>query len=94
MNERELQRMAVDALRQIGYTVLVSNNRRKTSNSKGMPDCIVYDERRRWIALDFKNPNGSRLSKEQEVYQKLGMIFYPTSIGEALDIVSNKKATV
>jgi hypothetical protein len=86
MNEHDIQRYAVAALRKLGYTVIVTSNRRRTSNTRGTPDTFVW-AKKKWKALEFKQPSG-KLTKEQTLLCLSGQINIVTSVEEAIRVVS------
>ena len=94
MNEREIQKKAVDHLRQAGFTVIVTSNRKKTANTKGAADIFVNIYRSVWIALDTKTPTG-KLSEEQQKLVDEGKVYIFTEPYEALDIcITARKAVL
>jgi hypothetical protein len=90
MNEHEIQKLAVAALRKIGFTCMVTSNRKHTANTKGCPDVFVYIVKGAWIGLEFKQPKG-KPSKEQLVLSERGFSYVVDSIDRAIDICINFK---
>ena len=86
MNEHDIQREAVDLLRDEGYIVCVTSNRRHTANTKGTPDVLVALHSALWLGLEFKQPGG-KLTQEQETLYAHGNIRVVTSAKEALKAV-------
>jgi hypothetical protein len=93
MTERKIQNKTVDLLRQAGYTVMVTSNKKKTSNTKGMPDIYVCLYRNHWIALDTKTPTGG-LSEEQKALSEEGKVYYYTDPHEAVAYCISARAQI
>lgn len=62
--ERDIQRETVAMLRKNNFTVIVTSQGRRSSNTPGTPDLFVWVNDR-WIAFETKKPGG-KVSKEQE----------------------------
>lgn len=90
MTEREIQRLAVQRIRENGFLVTLTSNRRATANTVGTPDCAVYVGHGYWIQLDFKSSNG-RLSERQKELQALGAVHFPRSADEAVRTCIDEK---
>ena len=90
-NEHEIQNLAVKALRKIGFTCIITSNRRRTSNTKGTPDVYVYMEHGYWIGLEFKQPKG-KLTVEQTALNSDGSVYIVDSVDKAVRICLNKKS--
>jgi len=88
LNEHAIQRYAVAALRKLGYTVIVTSNRKRTSNTAGCPDIFVYIKGGVWISLEFKQPKSGKASKAQSKLIDSGMTHIVTSVEEAIGVVS------
>ena len=85
MTEHTIQNLAVACLRKIGFTVCVTSNRKRTSNTKGTPDTFVNIKGAVWISLEFKQANG-KVSIEQLALQQNGMSYVVTSAEEAVQV--------
>jgi hypothetical protein len=86
MNEHELQKLAVAALRKIGFTCIVTSNRKHTANTKGCPDVFVYIIKGAWIALEFKQPKSGKASKEQLILSEQEFSYIIDSIDKAIEM--------
>ena len=85
MTEREIQRKGVQALRKLGFEVVVTSNRMRTANTKGTPDVFVYSKKReQWTALEVKAPGG-KVSKEQSRLEEQGAVTVCRSVDEMVD---------
>jgi hypothetical protein len=85
MTEHTIQNLAVAMIRKIGFTVHVTSNRKKTANTKGIPDTSVHIRGTKWIKIEFKQPRG-KISEEQEKLQKEGMIYIVDNVEDAIRI--------
>ena len=85
MNEHTIQNLAVAMLRKIGFTVCVSSNRKRTSNTKGMPDTFIHIKSKEWIAIEFKQPRG-KISLAQARLERADMSYVVDNVEEAIQI--------
>jgi hypothetical protein len=85
MNEHDIQKFAVIALRKCGFICCVTSNRKKTSNTKGMPDVYVHISKGAWVALEFKQPKG-KPSKEQLKLSEQGYSYIVDNIDTAIEM--------
>lgn len=94
ISEAELQGQIVQALRLMGYVVLVttvkirSKNPRhhQTGQTKGIPDLIISKPQwvvGSWLGLEIKNEKG-RVRPEQQALADLGRIVIVRSLDEAI----------
>ena len=90
MDEHEIQKYAVMALRKIGFTCCVTSNRKKTSNTRGTPDVFVNISNYHWTALEFKQPDG-KVSKTQKQLVDNKLSYIVTSAEEAVLIAISLK---
>ena len=86
MTEREIQRKGVQALRKLGFEVVVTSNRMRTANTKGTPDVFVFKYKggRGWLALEVKAPSG-KVSKEQSRLEEHGAVTVCRSVDEMVE---------
>jgi hypothetical protein len=85
MNEHNIQNLAVAMLRKIGFTVCVSSNRKRTSNTKGIPDTFIHIKGKKWVAIEFKQPRG-KISLEQLRLERADMSYVVDNVEEAIQI--------
>jgi hypothetical protein len=85
MSERAIQNLAVAMIRKIGFTVCVSSNRKRTSNTKGMPDTFIHIKGRKWIGMEFKRPEGET-SLAQAKLAKANMSYVVDNVEDAIGI--------
>lgn len=86
--EKEVQRQIVMLLRQLGYTVHETSQRRASGVSIGLADLFVTKRGWGvWLALECKRNEKSRLSPEQMALVDAGMIHIVWSAQMALDVV-------
>lgn len=98
-SEDDVQATIVEALRLLGYVVLVTSRRRKRCRvcgafssggdgcDRGIPDLLVSLGDGRWLGLEVKGPK-TRLSPEQRGLQAAGRIIVVRSVKDALQAVS------
>src|SRR3990167_9724015 len=72
--ERDIQRRGVELLRQAGFTVCETSNRRRTLNTSGTPDLFVSVGGKLWIGIEVK-ARGGKLSKAQARLAHMGHIY-------------------
>jgi hypothetical protein len=93
LTEHEIQNLAVNALRKIGFICIVTSNRKRTANTKGTPDVFVYVKNGLWIALEFKQPKGI-ISKEQIYFNSVGSSYIVYCVDTAVKVCLEAKAKV
>jgi len=104
VSEDQVQAAIVRALRGAGHEVLITSRRRRRcvhcgrysaggdGVSRGLPDLLVWDQRRRgWIGIEVKGPR-TAVSPEQRELADRGMIVVVRSVEEALAALSEKWA--
>lgn len=82
--EREIQTRAVRLGRELGWTILVSSDRRATASTRGTPDVWVHVFGALWAGVEFKSPIG-RVRKEQQEMADDHMVALVRSVDEFLD---------
>jgi hypothetical protein len=95
-HEAGLQRVIVQALRLLGFTVLQTSRHRKRcwrcgtwpaggdGADRGLPDLLIWSPTRgAWIGVELKR-TGGRLSPEQAALARRGMIHVARTLEEAL----------
>jgi hypothetical protein len=85
VNEHTIQNLAVAMLRKIGFTVHVTSNRKRTANTKGIPDTSIHIRGTKWIKMEFKQPKG-KISPEQLQLQQEGKIYIVDNTEDAIQI--------
>jgi hypothetical protein len=98
--EAGLQAVVVQALRALGYVVLITTHRVKRcpcgrwsrgdyGSTRGVPDLLVTRAGwgNHWIALELKRPGGGRLSPEQRQLVGSGSVAVVKSLEEAVAAV-------
>jgi len=75
MTERDIQDYAIKQWRgKEGFEVLVTSNRKKTANTRGLPDAFIWTKSKYWIGVDFKSPTGGYNSDKQRELAETGKI--------------------
>lgn len=106
VREDDVQRAIVEALRILGYEVLITSRRRRRCAhcgrysaggdgvTRGTPDLFVFDQRiGAWRGMEVKGPN-TRVSEEQEELLRRGMVAIVRSIEDALAVLGRKDIIV
>jgi len=103
VTEDQVQAAIVRALRAAGYTVLITSRRRRRcvhcgrysaggdGVSRGLPDLLVWDQRRGgWIGIEVKGAR-TAVSPEQRELAERGMIAVVRSVEEAFAALTDEK---
>lgn len=97
-SEDDVQATIVEALRLLGYVVLVTSRRRKRCRvcgafssggdgcDRGIPDLLVSLDDARWLGMEVKGPR-TRVSPEQRSLAADGRIRIVRSVEDALAAV-------
>jgi len=85
-SERDTQKLLVRILRDWGYRVCVTSNRRRTSNTPGTADVFVLVSKYWWIALEIKSRKG-KTSKRQAEIEHEGGSYVIRSVAEGFETV-------
>ena len=86
LSERDIQTVAVRALRKLGFSVNVSSNRRHTANTEGLPDLHVHIRGALWLAIEVKC-KGGKLQPRQSELAKSGKILVLDSVESIIQAV-------